>query len=120
MADETMIAEHFGSAPERHVEEEEVQQEIEDYVHADQRDGVDHIDMLEFCYNSTKHSATGFSPFELTVGLRRSTYQQAKDVDVDDFLNLWQQNMTLAQESLTRYKETMVDTAKKTSIHGVF
>ena len=26
MADETMIAEHFGSAPERHVEEEEVQQ----------------------------------------------------------------------------------------------
>ena len=69
--------------------------------------------MLEFCYNSTKHSATGFSPFELTVGLRRSTYQQAKDVDVDDFLNLWEQKMTLAEQSLTRYKEKTVATANK-------
>ena len=29
------------------------------YVQADQKDLLDHIDMLEFCYNSSKYSATG-------------------------------------------------------------
>ena len=51
---------------------ERVNQSLEDYIHcyvqADQKDWVDHIDMLEFCYNSSKHSATGFYPFELAIG----------------------------------------------------
>ena len=42
-------------------------------MQADQRDWVDHIDILEFCYNSTKHSATGFSPFELAAGKEVNT-----------------------------------------------
>ena len=42
-----------------------------------------------------------------------STYQQLEDVDVDDFLNLWEQKMTLAEQSLTRYKEKTVATANK-------
>ena len=47
-----------------------------------------------------------------------STYQQLEDVDVDDFLNLWQQKITLAQQSLTRYKEKMVAIPNKK--RGVF
>ena len=51
---------------------ERVNQSLEDYircyVQADQKDWMDHIDMLEFCYNSSKHSAIGFSPFELATG----------------------------------------------------
>ena len=55
--------------PQTNGQTKRVNQSLDDhvrcYVQAGQKDWVDHIDMLEFCYSSSKHSATGFSPFEL-------------------------------------------------------
>ena len=41
---------------------------LANYVNADQTDWVDHISMVEFSYNNTKHSGTGFSPFMVVSG----------------------------------------------------
>jgi hypothetical protein len=34
------------------------------YVVADQQDWVDHLELDEFCYNNSKHSTTGATPFQ--------------------------------------------------------
>lgn len=45
-----------------------VKQILRNYVSADQSDWVEHLDAAEFCYNNTKHSTTGVSPFVLVYG----------------------------------------------------
>ena len=79
------------------------------YLHADHKDWVHHIDMLEFCYNSSKHFATGFSPFELATGKQVLTplalvshvvQDKIKEPDVDLFLVDWQAKMRVAQQGL--------------------
>ena len=40
-----------------------LQEYLRYYVSADQTDWADHISMVEFSYNNTKHSRTGFSLF---------------------------------------------------------
>ena len=46
---------------------------IEDYIRCyiqpNQKNWVDLLDTLEFCYNSAVHSATGFTPFRLSTGI---------------------------------------------------
>ena len=105
---------------------ERVNQSLEDYircyVQADQKDWVDHIDMLEFCYNSSKHSATGFSPFELATGKQVLTplalashvvQVKSKEFDVDVFLADWQATMHVAQQGLQQSKERIMVQATK-------
>jgi hypothetical protein len=38
------------------------------YVPADQQDWVDHLELIEFCYNNSEHSATGSTPFQMVMG----------------------------------------------------
>jgi hypothetical protein len=37
-------------------------------VAADQQDWVDHLELAEFCYNNSEHSATGSTPFQMVTG----------------------------------------------------
>ncbi|KAL3686374.1 hypothetical protein R1sor_008948 [Riccia sorocarpa] len=43
-------------------------QYLRNYVSADQRDWAEWLSSAEYCYNSTKHSATGMTPFVLAFG----------------------------------------------------
>ncbi len=33
----------------------------------DQQDWVDHLELAEFCYNNSEHSATGSTPFQMVT-----------------------------------------------------
>ncbi len=35
---------------------------------ADQQDWVDHLELAEFCYNNSEHSAIGSTPFQMVTG----------------------------------------------------
>ncbi len=45
-----------------------IQQFLRNYVAADQQDWVDHLELAEFCYNNSEHSATGATPFQMVMG----------------------------------------------------
>jgi len=45
-----------------------IQQFLKNYVAADQQDWVDHLELVEFCYNNLEHSATGSTPFQMVTG----------------------------------------------------
>jgi hypothetical protein len=45
-----------------------IQQFLKNYVAANQQDWVDHLELAEFCYNNSKHSATGSTPFQMVTG----------------------------------------------------
>mgnify|MGYP002776776121 CR=1 FL=1 len=98
--------------PQTNDQMERVNQSLEDYIRcylqAYQKDWVDHIDMLEFCYNS-KHSAIGFSPFELATGkqvliplalVSHVVRDKIKEPDVNLSLAYWQATMRVAQQGL--------------------
>jgi hypothetical protein len=44
-----------------------IQQFLKNYVATDQQDWVDHLELVEFCYNNSKHSATGSTPFQMVT-----------------------------------------------------
>jgi len=44
-----------------------IQQFLRNYVVVDQQDWVDHLELVEFCYNNSKHSATGSTPFQMVT-----------------------------------------------------
>ncbi len=35
---------------------------------ADQQNWVDHLELVEFCYNNSEHSVTGSTPFQMVTG----------------------------------------------------
>jgi hypothetical protein len=45
-----------------------IQQFQNNYVAADQQDWMDHLELAEFCYNDSEHSATGATPFQMVTG----------------------------------------------------
>jgi hypothetical protein len=45
-----------------------IQQFLRNYVASDQQDQVDHLELAEFCYNNSKHSATESTPFQMVKG----------------------------------------------------
>jgi len=45
-----------------------IQQFLRNYVATDQQDWVDHLELAKFCYNNSKHSATGSTPFQMVRG----------------------------------------------------
>ncbi len=34
----------------------------------DQQDWVDHLELVEFCYNNSEHLVTGATPFQMVMG----------------------------------------------------
>jgi transposase len=44
-------------------------QYLHNYIVDDHKDCNDHLSLVEFCYNSTKHPTTKMSPFELALGV---------------------------------------------------
>ncbi len=45
-----------------------IQQFLRNYVATDQEDWVDHLELVEFCYNNSKHSRTRSTPFQMVTG----------------------------------------------------
>jgi len=45
-----------------------IQQFVRNYVLANQQDWVDHLELVEFCYNNSKYSATRATPFQMVMG----------------------------------------------------
>jgi len=45
-----------------------IQQFLRNYVATNQQDWVDHLELAEFCYNNSAHSATGSTPFQMVTG----------------------------------------------------
>jgi len=45
-----------------------IQQFLRNYVVADQQDWVDHLELVEFCYNNLEHSTIGSTPFRMVTG----------------------------------------------------
>jgi hypothetical protein len=45
-----------------------IQQLVKNYVATNQQDWVDHLELAEFCYNNSEHSATGTTPFQMVMG----------------------------------------------------
>jgi len=44
-----------------------IQQFLRNYVVANQQDWVDHLELVEFCYNNSKHSVTRSTPFQMVT-----------------------------------------------------
>jgi hypothetical protein len=45
-----------------------IQQFLWNYVTADQQDWVDHLELVEFYYNNSEHSARKATPFQMVMG----------------------------------------------------
>jgi hypothetical protein len=45
-----------------------IQQFLRNYVMADQQDWMDHLELAEFCYNNSEHSAIRATPFQMVTG----------------------------------------------------
>jgi hypothetical protein len=45
-----------------------IQQFLRNYVATDQQHWVDHLELVEFCYNNSEHSTTGSTPFQMVTG----------------------------------------------------
>jgi len=45
-----------------------IQQFLRNYVATNQQDWVDHLELVEFCYNNSEHSATRSTPFQMVIG----------------------------------------------------
>jgi hypothetical protein len=45
-----------------------IQQFLRNYVATDQQVWVDHLELAEFCYNNSAHSATKSTPFQMVTG----------------------------------------------------
>ncbi|MCO5570945.1 hypothetical protein L7F22_024675 [Adiantum nelumboides] len=116
----------FSSAyhPQTDGQTERINQGIEDYirsyVQADQKDWADFLEVLEFQYNSSVHTGTGYAPFELATGKEVITPMalasgaiHAQDLDAEEFLAKWQKRMEVARKHLVTYKEKYVAKANE-------
>ncbi|MCO5577360.1 hypothetical protein L7F22_031189 [Adiantum nelumboides] len=116
----------FSSAyhPQTDGQTERINQGIEDYirsyVQADQKDWADFLEVLEFQYNSSVHTGTGYAPFELATGKEVITPMalasgaiHAQDLDAEEFLANWQKRMEVARRHLVSYKEKYVAKANE-------
>jgi hypothetical protein len=45
-----------------------IQQFLRNYVVANQQNWVDHLELVEFCYNNSEHSTTSATPFQVVTG----------------------------------------------------
>ncbi len=45
-----------------------IQQFLRNYVVSNEQDWVDHLKLVEFCYNNLEHSAIGSTPFQMVTG----------------------------------------------------
>jgi hypothetical protein len=45
-----------------------IQQFLRNYVATNQQDWVDHLELAEFCYNNSEHSATRSTLFQMVTG----------------------------------------------------
>lgn len=107
--------------PESDGQTERVNQILEDmlrsYVSKKQSNWEEYLPILEFAYNSSKHSATGFTPFMLmygfhprspmVVGLEKEKIQSVKDFleDMNDMIKAARKSICSAQDRAKTYAD---------------
>ncbi|MCO5557840.1 hypothetical protein L7F22_011412 [Adiantum nelumboides] len=95
--------------PESDGQTKRVNQILEDmlrsYVSKKQSNWEDYLPILEFAYNSSKHSATGFTPFMLMYGFQPRSpmavcLEKEKIHSIKDFLEDMNDMFKAARESI--------------------
>jgi hypothetical protein len=83
-----------------------IQQMLRNYVKASGKDWDQHLTALEIAYNSSRHSSTGFTPYELDIGFNpkmpmdvalRSTNNSCY-VSALEFFEKWNEMWSVAQQ----------------------
>ena len=116
---ETTLSMSTADHPQSDGQTERVNQVLEDmlraYVSKNQSNWEEYLPHLEFAYNSSKHSATGFSPFMLmygfqprspmAVGLEKEKLQSVKEFleDMQDMLQAAKDSIRSAQDRAKTY-----------------
>ncbi|MCO5587419.1 hypothetical protein L7F22_041368 [Adiantum nelumboides] len=109
--------------PESHVQTERVNQILQymlrSYVSKKQPNWEDYLSILEFAYNSSKHLATGFTPFILMYGFQPRSpmavgLEKEKIQSVKDFLEDMNAMLKAARESIRSAQDHAQTYANKT------
>jgi hypothetical protein len=99
-----------------------IQQFLKNYVVADQQDWVDHLELVEFCYNNLEHLATRATPFQMVtnkspiVPTTWTTHGQPKPSDASEEVSmvtqlneenqhLWEMAKANLEKAHKRYKD---------------
>ncbi|KAL3688559.1 hypothetical protein R1sor_014868 [Riccia sorocarpa] len=101
-------------------------QYLRNFINADQRDWAKWLGPAEYCYNSTKHSATGESPFLLAYGREpegpldlalsesaSSAHTRTRQAVAEDFLAERQQREENAKRNLLKAQKRYMKEANK-------
>ncbi|MCO5584711.1 hypothetical protein L7F22_038643 [Adiantum nelumboides] len=115
--------------PESDGQTERVNQILEDMLHSyvskKQSNWKDYLPILEFAYNSSKHSATGFTPFMLMYGFQPRSpmalgLEKEKIQSVKDFLEDMNDMLKAARESIQGTQERAKTYANKARSKVIF
>lgn len=110
-------AEHPQMDPQTERVNEILEDMLQAYVSKRQTNWKEYLPIVEFAYNSAKHSSTGYSPFMLmdgfqprapyAVGLQKEKVQAAKDFleDMNEMLKLAKDNIKKAQDRARTYTD---------------
>ena len=106
---------------------------LRNYVNANQTDWADHISMVEFSYNNTKHSGTGFNPFMVVSGTEPLSLidlalqgtlikdgDEGEVVETKLFLEERKRILELAKETLRRAQKHYEKQTNKNRRHASF
>lgn len=87
-------------------------------AYAQENDGVQHLPLLEFAYNSTTHSSTRLLPFHLSytyhsqIGFEPLPSPSA----TEDWAKLWREYIGEVMVHLNRVRECMIEQIKRTAL----
>jgi hypothetical protein len=96
---------------------QELEKYLWTYINAQKDDWSEWLSTVEFTYNDTQHSATGYTPFYLNLGWHPNRVPEPKPTGtspaVDDFAETLARARRRANKALIKVKEKMKQTFDK-------